>query len=216
MPKAEPFERHADQYEAWFEQNRFAYESELAAIKALLPGDVTGVEVGVGTGRFAAPLGIKLGVEPSPAMRAIAQQRGVEVRDGVAEVLPFGDARFDLVLMVTTICFLDDVQAAIKEAHRVLKPGGALVIGLIDRDSPLGIAYEQHKQESVFYKEATFHSVDEVVSHLQKAGFRDFVFAQTIFRGLSEIQEIEPVKDGYGEGSFVVVRGIRPGFGGAL
>jgi len=37
MAKVEPFEKFSSQYEEWFEANRFAYESELQAVKALLP-----------------------------------------------------------------------------------------------------------------------------------------------------------------------------------
>jgi len=63
MPKVEPFEKYASQYEGWFERNRFVYESELRAIRKQLPGSGKGIEIGIGSGRFAAPLGIKLGLE---------------------------------------------------------------------------------------------------------------------------------------------------------
>lgn len=208
MPKIEPFETYPDRYEAWFEEYPFVYKAEIEAVRRLLP-EGTGLEVGVGTGRFAAPLGIRQGIEPSLSMGVVAQQRGVTVRQGVAEALPFSDARFDSVLMVTTVCFLDDVDLAFKEAHRVLKPGGAIVIGLIDRDSPLGKIYREHQHESLFYREATFHSADEAVACLSTAGFGDFVFAQTVFRDLQHVDENEPVREGYGEGSFVVIRGMK-------
>ena len=55
-----------------------------------------GLEVGVGTGRFAAPLGIHIGLEPSPAMAKLARARGVEVHSGVGENLPYEDDRFNL------------------------------------------------------------------------------------------------------------------------
>jgi len=209
MPRVEPFEKHTDQYEKWFEKNRFAYESELRAVKTLLPKNGTGIEIGVGTGRFAAPLGIKLGVEPSQEMGNIARQKGIEVLDGIAEELPFDDAQFDFALMVTTICFLDDIEESFKEAFRVLKTDGTFIIGFVDRKSPVGMMYEKHKDENVFYKDATFFSVDEVISFLKKAGFKDFTFSQTIFSHLNEINNIEPVKEGYGEGSFVVIRGVK-------
>jgi len=205
----EVFDEHAGQYEAWFKRNRFAYESELQAVKALLPESGEGVEIGVGSGRFANPLGIKVGVEPSSKMRGIALSRGIEVVDGVAEKLPFDDAEFDFALMVTIICFLDDVEKALKEAHRILKPGGAIIVGFIDKNSPVGEFYQQYKDESVFYRAASFYSVNEVINHLKKAGFSNFTFTQTIFHKLTEIEEIEPTKEGYGEGSFVVVRGEK-------
>lgn len=65
MPKIEPFEKYAARYEDWFVKHRFAYESELMEIKAQLPESENSIEIGVGSGRFATPLGIELGVEHS-------------------------------------------------------------------------------------------------------------------------------------------------------
>jgi ubiquinone/menaquinone biosynthesis C-methylase UbiE len=209
MAKTKPFDEYAFQYEDWFERNRFVYESELRAIREQLPKSNNGIEIGVGSGRFAMPLGIKIGLEPSRKMREMAQKRGIEVIDGVAEKLPFHDSQFGFALMVTTICFLDDMEAAFKEVYRVLKPSGLFIIGFIHKGSPIGKLYQKHKNESVFYRVATFYSVDEVVSHLKQAGFKNFNFTQTIFHNLTEIRNVEPIKEGHGEGSFVVVRAIK-------
>ena len=209
MPKIRPFEENVERYEAWFERFRLAYESELGAVRALLPGEGEGLEVGVGTGRFAGPLGVLSGVEPSPAMGRLAIERGVEVRSGVAEALPFEDSSFDYLLLIVTVCFLDDVYLAFREAYRVLRPEGHILIGFIDRVSPLGRAYEKIREENVFYREATFFSTDEVIFYLSQAGFGEFVFRQTIFRDPAQMKETDPAKPGYGEGSFVVVRGRK-------
>jgi len=209
MAKTKPFDEHINQYEHWFVVNKYAYESELQAVKTLLPASVEGFEIGVGSGLFAKPLGVKYGVEPSSKMRKIAKKRGIDVVDGIGEALPYEDSRFDFALIVTTICFLDDVEAAIKEAYRVIKPGGSLIIGFVDKDSTLGRLYQQHKNESLFYGVATFYSVEEVVFYMKKAGFENFIFTQTIFHKLKEIKAVEPVKEGCGEGSFVVVRAIK-------
>jgi len=209
MPKISPFQRYTEQYENWFTEHRWVYEAELRAVKALLPESGRGLEVGVGTGRFADPLGLKTGLEPSVRMREIARHRGIEVLAGVAENLPFGDDKFDLVLMVTTVCFLDDIHKAFREAYRVLANGSFFITGIVDRNSLIGQKYLKHQNESVFYKIATFFSVDEVVKIMRQAGFTDFIFRQTIFRSLSGVNENEPVKPGYGEGSFVAIRGRK-------
>jgi SAM-dependent methyltransferase len=209
MPRISPFEKYAEQYESWFEENRWAYEAELRAVKAMIPTVGSGVEVGVGTGRFAVPLGIKNSVEPSKRMRDFAQKRGIRAVDGVAEKLPFDDSQFDFVLMVTTICFVDDIGNALMEAYRVLSNGGVLIIGFVDRNSKMGEIYLRRQKENVFYKEATFFSVDELVEFMNHAGFTDLAFNQTIFGTLAETAEDEPVKPGHGEGSFVVMRGRK-------
>ena len=170
MPRISPFEEHTDQYESWFEKNHWVYEAELRAVKAMMPTIGNGLEVGVGTGRFAGPLGIKNGVEPSKRMRDFAEKRGIQTLDGVAEKLPFADSQFDFVLMVTTVCFVDDIDKALMEAHRVLCDEGVLVIGFVDRDSKLGEIYLKRQKENVFYKEATFFSADEFVECMNNAG----------------------------------------------
>ncbi len=208
-PKTAPFEQFPYRYEVWFEENNYVYESELRAVRQLLPKDGKGLEIGVGSGRFAAPLGIKVGIDPSAKMRSIAQSRGIQTFDGVAESLPFKDAEFDFALMVTTVCFLDDIDTAFAEAFRVIKPGGYFVIGFIDKDSPIGKIYQIHKDENPFYRVADFYSVKEVTDHLKQTGFYNFSYRQTVFRKLSEVKKVEPIREGYGEGSFVVIKGKR-------
>jgi SAM-dependent methyltransferase len=206
VAKIDPYEKHADAYDDWYSRNRYAYESELMAIRRLLPKGGKGVEIGVGTGRFAAKLGIPIGVEPSRSMGKIARDRGIAVIRGIAEALPFRDGRFDIVLMVTTLCFFDDVEGAMREAYRVLSPAGSLVIGFIDRESPLGKEYEEHKSEHPFYRDATFRSAREVAAILKRAGFRTLSFCQTIFRDPNGMDGPDPVREGHGAGCFAVVR----------
>jgi len=208
MAKTGAFDTQVDRYEGWFEKNRFAYESQIEAVRSVLPPG-SGVEVGVGTGRFAAPLGIKLGVDPSGSMREVARKKGVDVVTCVAEDLPFPGESLDFVLMVTVICFFDDVPEAFSEAHRVLKPGGSIVVAFIDRDTPTGRVYDANKADSAFYKEATFFSAAEVKEMLEWAGFVSTSFIQTIFKDPREMTEIEPVKEGSGEGVFCIGKAMK-------
>ena len=162
---------------------------------------------------LGSALGIKEGVEPSDNMRAIARQRGLEVMNDPAEHLPYKDRHFDFVLFVT-VCHLENVQLALKEAYRVLKLGGSVIIGFIDRNGAVGQAYEARRDSSVFYRDARFCSVREVEASLAEAGFQHPVYVQTLFRNLDEIDELEEVREGYGEGSFVVVRAVKEAEGG--
>lgn len=203
--KTGPFDTHHERYERWFDTHQAAYVSELLALRALVPREGRGLEVGVGTGRFAGPLGIAVGVDPSNAMLARAAQRGVEVVRGVAEALPFPDGSFDHVLIVTTICFVNSPEKMLAEARRVLRPSGRLVMGFVDRETPLGRAYLEHRSESMFYREATFFSTEEVHALLSAQGFVVRAWGQTLFRPLIEITEVEPMLPGTGKGAFVVL-----------
>jgi ubiquinone/menaquinone biosynthesis C-methylase UbiE len=211
MIKERVFEAYVEDYEQWYQEHKAVYESELAVLREQfqkLPENLRGIEVGVGTGRFAQPLGIKEGVEPSEAMARKALERGVEVIDGVAEQLPYGDLQFDFVLFVT-ICHLKDIKRALAEAHRVLKPGGAVIIGFLDKDQPVAKGYIENRARSTFYSDARFYTVTQLQKYLKDAGFRNFDFKQTLFGTLDAIREFQVSRSGYGEGSFVVVKATK-------
>jgi SAM-dependent methyltransferase len=210
MPRTRPFEEHAGRYETWFERHSEVFLSEVAALRAVQPGPPRlGVEVGVGSARFALPLGFRVGVEPARAMAGISAGKGIATVRGVAEQLPLKAERFDQALMVTTICFVDDLRQSFLEVRRVLTPGASILIGLIDRESPIGRIYEEKRSENVFYRDAVFYSTGEVLVLLSEAGFSDPVTAQTLFSLPGEVIGIEPVRAGHGEGSFVAIAARR-------
>jgi len=206
MPITQPFDQHSEDYEQWFVENRYVYLSELAAVRYFMPRSGMGVEIGLGSGQFASPLQIPFGIDPSEMMLKLAQQKGIGVVKAVAEYLPFKNKGFDSVLMVTTICFVDDVNLSFQEVRRILKANGKFILGLVDRNSPLGQIYLAKKQQNVFYRLATFYSTAEIISLLEQNQFTNIQTVQTVFGNLAEIAAIQPYKNGYGEGGFVVIK----------
>jgi len=206
MAKIEPFDQYADEYNNWFVINKYVFQSELNAIKKALPENGNVIEVGIGSGIFAAPLGIKEGVDPSEAMREKAKKKGIRVIDAVAENLPYTDKSKDVVLMVTTICFVDDIFKSFQETHRVLKDDGYFIIGFVDKNSPVGKFYLEQKDENVFYKDAIFFRTEELYEILKEAGFKINNTYQTIFGGIEEVNKVQNVLVGYGQGSFVAIK----------
>jgi SAM-dependent methyltransferase len=171
MAKTASFDRDADAYEAWYEQHKDIFDAEVGELKKLVAETKNGVEIGMGSGRFADALGIREGVEPSKAMRDLAHAKGLLACEGVAEALPFEDERFDFALMMTVICFVDDPLQALRECFRVVRRGGFVIIGFVAKDSVLGKQYEEKKQKSRFYAQATFYTQKEVEAFAQAAGF---------------------------------------------
>jgi SAM-dependent methyltransferase len=211
MTRTNPFDRHVDQFEKWFEDNRYVYRSELQALEHFIPGNKRGVEIGIGTGMFAEPLGIEIGVDPSPAMAKRSREKGLNVAIGRAEKLSFPDRCFDFALMVTTVCFIDDIEKGFLEVHRILKPGGRFIIGMIDRDSVLGRHYVQKKSESRFFEQAEFHSVSEVLWLLNRSGFENPEVIQTVFGDLKSIRRVQNFEMGHGRGGFAVIKTDKEG-----
>ena len=210
MPKTGPFEAYHHRYDDWFVRHAATYQSELLAVRTMLPWHGLGLAIGVGTGRFASPLGVQVGIDPTREVLNYAANRGISTVQAIAEALPFSDNSFDYALCVTTICFVDDATTMLSEAYRVLKPGGQLVIGFIDRTSKLGQHYQAHQAENVFYRDATFYSANEVEQLLIDTGFIEPVWVQTLSKTLDEINDIEPLRAGHGQGAFVTVKAYRP------
>ncbi len=201
------FDQNTLEYDQWFDKHSFVYQSEILAIQQAIPKNKTGIEIGVGTGRFAEPLNIKFGVEPSENMARLAEQRGITVYRAYAENLPIDDTSFDFVLMVTAICFLSDIPKAFSEVYRILKPQGEIILAIVDKNSDLGKKYEKEKSENKFYKDAHFHSTQEITELLKQANFKSFSYRQTLTKASEN--KIEQPTQGFGKGSFVVIKATK-------
>jgi ubiquinone/menaquinone biosynthesis C-methylase UbiE len=210
MPLVAVFDQQAVEYDRWFDEHSSVYQAEVAALRNFLCPTGLGIEVGVGTGRFAVPLGIRFGIDPSRRMLNIARERGLRVCQAVGEQLPFCDEQFTLVLLVTVICFVDDVPTLLRELNRVLKRDGQLIIGFINRDSELGRLYESRKEASAFYREARFYSVEEVADWVKTASFDSLRFCQTLFGLPTEhLPKILEIREGYSDGAFIVLSATK-------
>ena len=102
------------------------------------------VDVGCGPGFYVAeligqvgPAGSVVGVDGSSASLAVAARRceghkNVAFHEADATALPLGDEEFDAALSVQVLEYVPDVPAALREAHRVLRPGGRVVVWDVD------------------------------------------------------------------------------------
>ena len=130
------WDKNAPSYDkqiAFFEKIWFAGGREWLGER--VDGRVLEVAIGTGLNLPHYPVDATVtGVELSPAMLAIARQRAaglgrdVDLREGDAEHLPFGDASFDTVVCALSLCTIPDPVAAIGEMKRVLVPGGRLLL----------------------------------------------------------------------------------------
>jgi len=205
------FDTSSDEYDEWFDKYRFVYLSEVELLKSLMGMNGNTLEIGVGSGRFAEPLGIKYGVDPSRSMIEFAARRGVGVVLANGEQLPFKDRSFRAVLLMVTLCFVEDARKVIREAGRVLSENGTIVVGVIDRESELGKSYQAKKKQSKFYEHANFFSANEVVDLLDKNDFKNIRTFQTVFNSLERVRSVEPFETGNGRGGFVAVKGEKNG-----
>jgi SAM-dependent methyltransferase len=209
------FDREAARYDAWFDSphGQVLFRAEVEAIRRLvrgLPGP--GLEVGVGTGRFAQALGIRYGVDPAWSVLQLARRRGIHVVQGRGEALPLLDRTVGTVLLIVTLCFANPLSL-LEEAKRVLAPGGGLIVADILRDSPWGRWYLDRKAAGhLFYRHATFYSLEELQGLLARAGFALAGASSTLALPPEASRADEPAYDGIRPGaSFVCVRAGAPG-----
>ncbi|KPK65066.1 MAG: hypothetical protein AMK73_04075 [Planctomycetes bacterium SM23_32] len=194
------FDKLADHYDAWFDSERGAalFRAEVQCLERLMPADRSGwVEVGVGSGRFAQALGVREGVDPSLPLLEMARARGIRAVEGVAEELPYGTASQEGLLLVVTLCFLDDHDRAMQECARVLRPDGRLLVGFVPADSAWGQDYmRKGKKGHPFYSAARFYTSLEVLSIAGAVGFRLLNAASTLPMAPDEELGEMPASDG--------------------
>lgn len=155
-PSEHAFDAVASLYDSWFESPLGQIVDELekdllyqfARSRSISPearprsNRERVLDVGTGTGHFAADLAMQgwtvVGIDLSPEMLDVARRKESTVRLvlGDAAALPLASQSFDLVLSVTALEFVADPERAVQEMWRALRPGGRLVVGVLNALSP--------------------------------------------------------------------------------
>jgi SAM-dependent methyltransferase len=194
-----PFEEFAEQYDAWFDgDDRLIFDIEVKGFKQivdLLPQPW--VEIGVGSGRFAEALGIKMGLEPSNRLREMAGKRGIKVIKARGEDRVFEPGAFGTVFLIATLCFVDSPQDVLERAWEILSDDGRLVLGLMLKGSPWTRYYlEKKRRGHPFYSVARFFSYDELLTLLRDSRFSIERAVSVLFQQPEHVERSETPVEG--------------------
>ena len=197
------FDVLTEKYDAWYdsEDGRPLYEGELLCLNPLIKNCMQLIlEIGVGTGRFAMHFPDVIGVDPSSNALKIADKRGVKTVQAFGEDLPFRDNTFGCILIIVTLCFVQKPLDVLKEAKRVLKKDGSIIIGLVPKDSPWGEFYEKKKKLAhPFYEKAIFYSLSDLKKLLENTDMKITRIRSTLLQRPDEPRRIEEPVEGYSE-----------------
>lgn len=138
------FDVPADAYDGLMGRYLTTLAPAFADAAAVQPG-MRVLDVGCGPGGLTRELVARTGadavaaIDPSPSFVRACRERcpGVDVREGIAEALPFPDGSFDAVLSSLVIGFLQDADAGMREMARVTRPGGTVAACTWDGAMPV-------------------------------------------------------------------------------
>ncbi len=170
---ARRYDRALDRMEGWLLGDWRSWAARHARGRTL--------EIAVGTGRTFPyyPRDIQLiGIDLSPGMLAQAQRRrplapphSLLVR-GDAQRLPVRDQSVDVVISILSLCTIPDHERALHEAHRVLVPGGRLVLVEHVRSSSALVRAVQYLLDPLSTRLAHDHLTREPLDIVETLGFR--------------------------------------------
>ena len=180
------FDLKARDYDRWYDRHRITYLNELKLVRSF--GCARALEIGVGTGRFAADTGVVVGVDPSLSMLRMASSR-VQVIRALGERLPFRDGCFDCAYLIVTLCFVADPRRVLGEASRV---ADRVIACIVPGNSSWGRHYEKLKLRGhPIYSAARFYRVEELVELASGLGLRLTRIYGTLTYAPSELERPE-------------------------
>lgn len=175
------------EYDAWYETALGSLsdrlEKELVFSMFVVKSGEIALDVGCGTGNYTIELARKgtkvIGIDRSKEMLGCAREKSEKIGFNIpfqvadAQMLPFQDNSFDLIVSNGLLCFLKEPEKTLMEMNRVLKPGGRLVVGVLNRWSPWAL-FRRIKGlfKDTIYNQAHFISPPELEELLKQAGFK--------------------------------------------
>ncbi len=170
------------------------------------------LEIGVGTGQFAGALGVDIGVDPASSVLQYAKWRGIQALRAQGQALPFEDREFGAVFVIMTLCFAEDAGGLLREAVRVTRVEGGIVLGIVPAGSPWGKSYAaKGRAGHMFYSEARFFTLEEVRNLAEDVGLRFDRSVSTLFGSPDEgTFEIERPRQGEARSAGFVAMLFRP------
>lgn len=198
------FDQYASLYDAWFLDNRNVLYSEVNLVVSAIKGAHRILSIGCGSGLFEMimrderRINVVDGIEPSEDMARIARLRGMNVVVASAEEASFGNGEYDLLLFNGCSSYITDLDAVVRKAYDALPVGGRIVMVDVPKESSYGMMYNLAKAlgtwdhpllDGVYPPNpypielvniANWRTSAEKAELLEKAGFSDLSFSQTL------------------------------------
>jgi SAM-dependent methyltransferase len=223
-------DQYAGKYDTWLLKNKHVLYSELKLVNYFLKGGGDIFSVGCGNGLFEMLLekeyniSVKQTLELSTSLAGIASKRGTNIKIAIIENVDFGKEVYDTVLFRGTPCYIKDLQKVFDKSYKSLHPGGKIIVIDIPKESSYALLYNLAKSVNTwdhpllkdlhvkdpypieFVRTANWRTTAEKTNMLEKAGFMDFRFAQTLTRHpLYSNNFTEEPREGFDCGDYVAI-----------